>query len=86
MRTGIEQAELDAFLEKRTDTKPCPFCGGRDLSMDYDIEICTDDFLGFFIECRVCGARGGSGIQEGSAWLLWQTRADKTEHARRTEG
>lgn len=52
------------------DHKPCPFCGGNDLS------LCKSGSKDLYVRCRDCGTEGpstGSGV---GAWGLWNKRFD----------
>lgn len=77
------------------DLKPCPFCGGDEVSASY----CTDtegNISGRFVECEVCAANGPITKVEAEAIAAWNCRADadtieaqrKTHHLvpRHTEG
>lgn len=58
------------------ELKPCPFCGGRDLAVEW-IELADrgEKRLEHAVQCRGCGADGPSGRTREEAASLWNTRA-----------
>ena len=70
---------MDAELE----LKPCPFCGGKDISV-YEYE---EDYRGapacHYAACNDCDARGPEDYCKREAAQLWNNRVDSVPDDRR---
>lgn len=54
------------------ETKPCPFCNGEELDIWEDNSMETPFFT---IICQSCLAKGGEGMTQNQAIILWNIRA-----------
>jgi Lar family restriction alleviation protein len=51
---------------------PCPFCGADRHSMIKEHQ----DELGYYVQCFICGARGGHGATQHDGVLSWNMRKE----------
>ena len=65
--------------------KPCPFCGGQCKEV---MRFFSDDgkFLGYGVNCAICGALGPSGQTASEAIATWNHRPLDAEMAAALEG
>lgn len=52
-------------MDKKTDIKPCPFCGSLGVAV-----------VGSFVRCGKCGASGPFGNTEAEAVQRWNDRIE----------
>ena len=58
-------------MSKLAELKPCPFCGGKQLSFNNAYGVC-------WLTCTDCGCEGPDGYGEAEAIEAWNRRAGDT--------
>ena len=53
----------------KTELKPCPFCGGKDVQRVWKWDVC-------YVKCQACGARASRHWTTDEAIEAWNMRAE----------
>lgn len=65
-------------MSEKGELKPCPFCGGQDVFMDFDE---SDGVSWFWVRCLRCGCDLFKETSTEKAVSAWNTRADALNSA-----